>query len=323
MLLESPTKKENRHISIELKRSSPDEIKVLIDSVLLAIKMNISMLSVQKINEHKAKYVSIPNSWRSKNYAFEFIEIINVMVQDNVMADISLATYYTLTVDESTDISVNKYIMLYFKYRPVNSNEYRTSFGGMLQLEACNAASIVIAVKDFYKKHKLDLNKMVMFTSDGASVMLGKINGVAAQLRKDVPHLVQQHCVSHQEDLGLCDSWKEVKLIKDVETLMRTVYTVFCRSPTKKCKFQEIADASECESIAFRPLNEVHWLLRHFSLHAIIQNYEPLFRYFEEDKDNDPISKYCYKKLKSEQFHITLEILNDVLSEMASLTLAF
>ena len=162
-----------------------------------------------------------------------------------------------------------------------------------------------------------------MFTSDGASVMLGKINGVAAQLRKVVPHLVQQHCVSHREDLGLCDSWKEVKLMKDVETLMRTVYTVFCRSSTKNCKFQEIADASECESICFRPLNEVRWLSSHFALHAIIRNYELLFRYFKEDKDNDPILKYRYKKLKSEQFYKTLEILNDVLSEMASLTLAF
>ena len=67
----------------------------------------------------------------------------------------------------------------------------------------------------------------------------------------------------------------------------------------------------------------MHWLSRHFSLHAIIRNYEPLPRFFEEDKDNDVLSKYCYKKLKSEQFHITYEILNDILSEMASLTLTF
>ena len=63
------------------------------------------------------------------------------------MADISLATYNTLTVDESTYISVNKYLIQYFKYRPVKSNEYRTSFGGMLQLEACDATSIVTAVE--------------------------------------------------------------------------------------------------------------------------------------------------------------------------------
>ena len=34
------------------KRAKPEQIKVLIDSVLLAIKMNSSLYSVQDINEH-------------------------------------------------------------------------------------------------------------------------------------------------------------------------------------------------------------------------------------------------------------------------------
>ncbi|CAM2117752.1 unnamed protein product [Caretta caretta] len=94
---------------------------------------------------------------------------------------------------------------------------------------------------------------MVMFTSDGASVMLGKLNGVAAQLKRDIPHLVQQHCVAHREDLGMSNPWKEVKLIKDIEILMRTVYMAFCRSSRRKCKFQKIVDASE--SIVTRDFN--------------------------------------------------------------------
>ncbi|CAM2114577.1 unnamed protein product [Caretta caretta] len=140
---------------------------------------------------------------------------------------------------------------------------------------------------------------MVMFTSDGASVMSGKLNGVAAQLKHDIPHLVKQHCVAHQEDLGISDAWKEVKLIRDIDTLMRTVYTVFCRSSRRKCKFQETVDASKCESVAFRPINEVHWLSRHFALRAIICNYNPLLEYFEQDKDTDPVSKYFHKKLNT------------------------
>ena len=47
---------------IERKRSTPKEVKVLIDSVLLAIKMNNSLNSVQDINDHMAKYTIIPNS---------------------------------------------------------------------------------------------------------------------------------------------------------------------------------------------------------------------------------------------------------------------
>ncbi|CAM2101000.1 unnamed protein product [Caretta caretta] len=164
---------------------------------------------------------------------------------------------------------------------------------------------------------------MVMFTSDGASVMLGKLSGVAAQLKRDIPHLVQQHCIAHREDLGISDAWKEVKLIRDIKTLMRTVYTVFCWSSRRKCKFQEIVDASEWESVAFKALNEVCWLTRHFSLQAIIHNYNPLLEYFEQDKDTDPVSKYCHKKLNTMEYQITLDILNDVLLELASLSTLF
>ncbi|ESO05985.1 hypothetical protein HELRODRAFT_160089 [Helobdella robusta] len=36
---------------------------------------------------------------------------------------------------------------------------------------------------------------------DGASVMLGKRNRVAALIRAEVPHLTEQHCVAHRDDL--------------------------------------------------------------------------------------------------------------------------
>ena len=43
---------------------------------------------------------------------------------------------------------------------------------------------------------------MVMFTSDGAAVMLGRRNGVAVKRKEHIPHLVQQYCVAHRKDLG-------------------------------------------------------------------------------------------------------------------------
>ena len=88
------------------------------------------------------------------------------------------------------------------------------------------------------------MHKMVMFTSDGAAVMLGGRNDVAVKLKKRIPHLVQQHCVAQREDFGIADTWKEVKQLQDIETLMRTIYSVFSRSPTNRYKFQDIAAAN-------------------------------------------------------------------------------
>ena len=140
---------------------------------------------------------------------------------------------------------------------------------------------------------------MFMVTSDGAAVMLGRRNGVAAKLKELIPHLVQQHCVAHREDLCIADTWKEVKLLQAIETLMRTIYSMFSRSTTNPCKFQDIAAAGENKAIAFKPLHEIQWLSRHFALHAIIRTYDSLIAYFEEMQFNDPISKYRYAKQKN------------------------
>lgn len=67
-------------------------------------------------------------------------------------------------------------------------------------LTLCDSRTILGAIQQFYIENNLDLHKTVMFTSDGASVMLGKRNGVAALLRTQVPHLTLQQCVAHQED---------------------------------------------------------------------------------------------------------------------------
>ena len=47
------------------------------------------------------------------------------------------------------------------------------------------------AIKQFYYENGLDLQKIVVFTSDDASVMLGKNNGVAAILKREIPYLCE------------------------------------------------------------------------------------------------------------------------------------
>ena len=175
MLSETPEER-NR------KCACKEKVVILIDNVLLALKMNNSLLSVQDTNNHMTKYVGIPENWRSKNYAFEFLESINVVISQEIMEEIASANFHTLTVEESTDISVSKCLIIYFKYRI--SFEYKTRFGEIIQLKSCEASFIVTAIEEFYKKYRLEMHKMVMFTSDGATVMLGGRNGVAVKLKR-------------------------------------------------------------------------------------------------------------------------------------------
>ena len=67
------------------------------------------------------------------------------------MEEIASANFRTLTVDESTNISISKCLILYVKYRV--SFEYKTTFGGIIQLKSCDASSIVPTNEEFYKKY--------------------------------------------------------------------------------------------------------------------------------------------------------------------------
>src|SRR6218665_1459445 len=107
------------------------------------------------------------------------------------MKEIRESEFHKLIVDESTDISVTKILIMYIKYRPAVTICHRTAFAGMVKLTACDIQSIFSAVKLFHLNNNLTLQKIVMFTSDGASAMLGKRNGVAALIRAQQFHRIQ------------------------------------------------------------------------------------------------------------------------------------
>ena len=76
-------------------------------------------------------------------------------------------------------------------------------FDRITQLTAWHAQVLEQAVKEFYNEHEIDLNRLVMLTSDGASVMLGRWNGLAALLKRNVVFLVfQNSTASHIEKPG-------------------------------------------------------------------------------------------------------------------------
>jgi hypothetical protein len=69
----------------ECKKANADMVKVLIGNVILAMKINASILSVQDIHDHLAKYTTIPESWHSKNHAFEFLKCINFATEKQIL----------------------------------------------------------------------------------------------------------------------------------------------------------------------------------------------------------------------------------------------
>ena len=94
---------------------------------------------------------------------------------------------------------------------------------------------------------------------------------------------------------------------------------MFNRSSVKNEKFRELANVSESDVVAFRPLHDVRWLSRHLAVAAFVRNYNILIEYCTKQVNtcNDPINKYCLKRLLNPQFRLTLTVLNDAMGELA------
>ena len=102
--------------------------------------------------------------------------------------------------------------------------------------------------------------KLVGFGSDGASVNLGKRNGVAALLTADVPFLVVVHCVAHRLERGILDAIKENARLKKLQEILIFLYKQYHYSPKALRELRTIAEALEEKVLKPVNLGGTRWL---------------------------------------------------------------
>ena len=81
---------------------------------------------------------------------------------------------------------------------------------------------------DHFKK------KLVALGSDGASVMLGKNNGVIALLQAIQPATIAVHCSGHRLELAYKDAIKKAPTAEKVVTLLCGLYYMYRNSPLNR-----------------------------------------------------------------------------------------
>ena len=199
----------------------------------------------------------------------------------------------------------------------------KTVFALITPLARCDSHSILEEIKKFYSTNNIDIQKIVIFTSDGAVVMLGKRNGVAKLLKNFVQHIIEQHCVAHRKELGIDDALSKVSLMQNIEALVGTVYIMFSRSSVKKQRLYAFAQAFGHNLISFKAIHDVRWLSRHFAIQTLARNHDVLLDYCKEQGTCDQVAVFCVVKLESIQIKAVLFVLYDILTELSDLSKTF
>ena len=145
------------------------------------------------------------NSFSKLNYinaarCREFMMSLSAVVKSKVWADIVASGAISILIDESTDISQSENMIVYIVY--MKGGEALVKYVGLIAVPNTDAESIFEAVVEFVTENGVEIGKVAGFCSDGASVMTGWKNAVAARLKKVNPYMLPIHCIAHR--LALC-----------------------------------------------------------------------------------------------------------------------
>ena len=102
--------------------------------------------------------------------------------------------------------------------------------------------------------------KLLAFGADGASVNLGKKNGLAALFRKEVPYLVDFHCLPHRLELALIELQKSCKSVDTVYNVLHLIWKTYHYSPKSVRELKSIADELQTNILKPTQVKGTRWL---------------------------------------------------------------
>ena len=124
--------------------------------------------------------------------AKELFRVMGDQVRENQLTKLHQSDYYSLMIEESTDISVIKELVIYARYLSASA-EVKNTFLSIVELPNDTTDVIERSLVSFLDKSSILLSRLVGFASDGVNVMTGCHNGVDARLTRRQPSLIYQY----------------------------------------------------------------------------------------------------------------------------------
>lgn len=123
---------------------------------------------------------------------------------------------------------------------------------------------------------------MVGFASDGASVMFGAKNGVAAKFQKEIPGLFVLKCICHS--LARAASYASAKLPPAYEGLLSDVYNYLKLSSKRQQSLQNLRTKMELPDRKVQKVYQIRWLSMESAVNVFLDQYEALKTFFDQER---------------------------------------
>ncbi|XP_017464541.1 PREDICTED: uncharacterized protein LOC108357960 isoform X2 [Rhagoletis zephyria] len=231
---------------------------------------------------------------------------------------------FSLIIDESTDISVKKYLSIVIRYYSANNGSIVNTFLKLQHLTDCTATGIVGAVENVLREYRLSFKNMVELGTDNASVMVGVNRGVIARVKERNPFITLVPCVCHSIQIAVSTATK--CLPNDVEFMVGETYNWFSKSSSRQKHYESIFRAINDDTIPLKITRacDTRWLSIEPAIKRIVDQWVELKCHF----GIAAISESCHKaKILSDMFNdinlAYLKFLKPILSEVQKVNKLF
>ncbi|KAJ4945773.1 hypothetical protein JOQ06_023451 [Pogonophryne albipinna] len=123
-------------------------------------------------------------------------------VKNTLIERIKSSSYYSIQLDETTDVADLANLMVYVRYE--HDGAAQEDFLFCQPLETRTTAEHIFQLLDaFVQENGLEWKKCVGVCTDGARAMTGRHSGVAARIKEVVPEMRWTHGSIHREALAV------------------------------------------------------------------------------------------------------------------------
>jgi hypothetical protein len=284
---------------------------------------------------------------------FKFISALNNTVLDRENNELKFAKKLSIMIDESTDITQDKKLIVYSQF--INRTNYEVSsiYLGLIELTGLDSETIFNNLIAFLKQRGINIQKIASMASDGASVMRGKETGVISRLKKLIGgNIVDVHCTSHCLALMMTKATKENVFMRNFDEVLRDLYYYYRRFHNRS-ELERIQKDSDITIRRLKQYKEIRWFSRYEVVETVYVNLCAILKHLlsktqmesgkddsasmgisNEAKKSEHSQRYLkrneqlareeadalLKRVKTPEFIFTLHILYDLLKDVNKVT---
>lgn len=204
------------------------------------------------------------------------------------LVNILKVTPFSILIDESTDIGLNKTMCLLVRFIGPTDGKIHTRLLELIHLNEvdCTAEYLYSEFKKRLSTYGIPIKNVIGMASDGASVMVGKNNSFSSRLLQDNSSATVIKCVCHIS--AIITTKACLVLPRAPEDLIRQIYSYFSGSSKRCLQLEEMQEYFNYEKKKILRVSSTRWLSLQKCIERVLDNWEVLKAYFRvavvEDK---------------------------------------